>query len=141
MRIYTRRFGAALVLRRAFEGKIGALNFLIALGFLLSLLLLFVSLHVHFETVSRRIDDGTRRRNSLRDEKTRLISLRNDLVAPERILPLAEMAGLGPGSPQQVHRVACYERVIRPAGSGLFWASSDIPAVRSRTAVSAAENR
>lgn len=136
----TGRGAAAPLFRKAIEGKIGAFNFLITLGFLLSLLLLFVSLHVHFETISRRIEDGNRHRSSLRDQKTRLISERNDLVSPERILPLAEKSGLEPGSPRQVHRVAWYEPVRRGAG-GIHWASSSVRAGREAGPAAVPESR
>ena len=78
--------------------------------------------------------------SSLRDQKTRLISERNDLVSPERILPLAEKSGLEPGSPRQVHRVAWYEPVRRGAG-GIHWASSSVRAGRQAGPAAVPESR
>ncbi|MDD3642146.1 MAG: hypothetical protein PHQ19_01595 [Candidatus Krumholzibacteria bacterium] len=122
MRTRTRYGGISTVLRRALEGRIGPLNFLILLGSLSSLLLLYISLHVHAESIMTRIDESRKRCDMLRDEKTTLMAERNELSKAERILPLVERFGMVPGSADQVHRVACYE----PGGQGdvveIHWA-------------------
>lgn len=123
MRTRTRYGGISTLFRKALEGRIGTLNFLIVLGFLSSLLLLYISLHVHAESVTTRIDECRKRCDMLRDEKTYLMAERNELSRAERILPLVERIGLVPGSADQVHRVACYE----PGRDGdtveIHWAS------------------
>lgn len=139
MRTRTRR-GVSTVFRRAVEGRIGPLNFLIVLGSLSSLLLLYISLYVHAEALTMRIEEGRKRRDMYRDRKTTLIDVRNELACAERILPLARRIGMVPGSADQIHRVACDE----PAGDGavvdVHWASgppaSAAGAVSSRLAES-----
>lgn len=123
MRTRTRYGGISTLLRRAIEGRIGPLNFLIVLGFLSSLLLLYISLHVHAESVSTRIDECRKRRDMLQDEKTYLMAERNELSKAERILPLVERFGMVPGSADQVHRVACYEPDRRGEIIDIHWAS------------------
>jgi hypothetical protein len=127
MRTRTRYGGLSTLLRRAVEGRIGPLNFLIVLGFLSSLLLLYISLHVHAESLTTRIEECRKRCDMLRDQKTCLMAERNELSKAERILPLVERLGMVPGSAEQIHRVACYE----PGGQGdivdIHWASG-VPA-------------
>jgi hypothetical protein len=123
MRTRTRYGGISTLVRRAIEGRIGPLNFLIVLGSLSSLLLLYISLHVHAESLTTRIEECRKRCDMLRDEKTCLMAVRNDLSKAERILPLVERFGMVPGNAEQIHRVACYE----PGGQGdmidIHWAS------------------
>jgi hypothetical protein len=123
MRTRTRYGGLSTLLRRALEGRIGPLNFLLVLGFLSSLLLLYISLHVHAESISTRIDECRRRCDMLRDEKTCLMAERNELSKAERILPLVEQFGMVPGSSEQVHRVACYESSGQVDTMRIHWAS------------------
>ena len=123
MRTRTRYGGLTTMLRKALEGRIGPLNVLIMLGFLSSLLLLYISLHVHAESVSTRIEECRKRCDMLRDERTSLIAERNDLSRAERILPLVERIGMVPGSAEQVHRVACYEPGSKDEMVDIHWAS------------------
>ena len=99
----------SMIVKRALEGKMGPFNFLIILGFFSSLVLLYISLHVHLDGISTRIDEGMKRRQALRDEKLDLMSHRNRLASAERIIPLAEAAGMQPGVPDQIHRIAYCE--------------------------------
>ncbi len=99
----------SMMVKKALEGKMGPFNFLIILGFFSSLVLLYISLHVHLDGISTRIDEGTRQRQILEDERINLISRMNELTSAERIIPLAEASGMHPGSPDQIHRVAYCE--------------------------------
>jgi hypothetical protein len=98
-----------MVLRRALEGRMGPFNFLVILGTFSSLMLLYISLHVHLDGISTRIEEETRLRQSLEAEKIHLMQRKNELVSAARIIPLAEEAGLQPGDPDQIHRVAYCE--------------------------------
>ncbi len=98
-----------MMVKRALEGKMGPFNFLIILGFFSSLVLLHISLHVHLDGISTQIEEGTRLKQSLEDEKNRLMSRRNELVSADRIIPLAKAAGMHAGTPDQIHRVAYCE--------------------------------
>ena len=99
----------SMIVKRALEGKMGPFNFLIILGFFSSLVLLYISLHVHLDGISKRIEEETSRRQVLRDEKIILMSRRNELASADRIIPLAEAAGMQPGVPDQIHRIAYCE--------------------------------
>ena len=99
----------SMMVKRALEGKMGPFNFLIIMGFFSTLVLLYISLHVHLDGISTKIEDGRRVRQALEDEKICLMSSRNELVSADRIIPLAEAAGLHPGMPDQIHRVAYCE--------------------------------
>ena len=96
----------SMMVKRALEGKMGPFNFLVILGFFSSLVLLYISLHVHLDGISTRIEEGTRLRQALEDEKICLVLRRNELVSADRIIPMAEAAGMQPGTPDQIHRVA-----------------------------------
>jgi hypothetical protein len=96
----------SIIVKRALEGKMGPFNFLVILGFFSSLVLLYISLHVHLDGISSRIEESTRRRQALEDERVTLLSIRNELVSADRIIPLALSAGMRPGAPDQIHRVA-----------------------------------
>jgi len=96
----------SMMVKKALEGKMGPFNFLVILGFFSSLVLLYISLHVHLEGISTQIEEGTRQRQALEDEKNCLVLRRNELVSADRIIPMAEAAGMHPGTPDQIHRVA-----------------------------------
>ncbi len=99
----------SMIVKRALEGKMGPFNFLIILGFFSSIVLLYISLHVHLDGISKRIEEETRLRKSLKDERICLMSTRNRLASAERIIPLAEAVGMQPGVPDQIHRIAYYD--------------------------------
>ena len=99
----------SMIVKRALEGKMGPFNFLIILGFFSSLVLLYISLHVHLDGISMRIEEETRKKAALAEERVRLISVRNKLVSADRIIPLAKAAGMQPGTPDQIHRIAYCE--------------------------------
>lgn len=116
--------GFSAILKRALTGRASPLSFLIILGFFSTLVLLYISLHVHFASLSTEIDECMRSRDVLRDELTELIAEKNELIAPERVIPLAEKDGMEAGSPDRIHRLATcdpeeagIERRIRWAGN------------------------
>lgn len=96
------------IIKKVLEGRISPLNFLIILGFLSSLVLLYVSLHVHFLNVSRDIRDCRERLLILRDQKARLTTRYNEMISPDRIIPAAKQLGLRPGAPGEITRFAFY---------------------------------
>jgi len=71
--------GLSFIVKRALEGRISPLNFLLLLGFISSLVLLYISLHFY------------------------------DLVSAERIIPISKKLGLRAGTPHEVRRLAIYE--------------------------------
>ena len=108
-RINLRSFGITTLVRRALEGNISPLNFALVLGFFSSLVILYIALHVHCYTVSEGITESTERLELLLDQNAFLTARYNDLVSPERIIPLVEQMGMRPGNPEQVRRFALYE--------------------------------
>ena len=96
----------SMIVKRALEGKMGPFNFLLILGFFSSLVLLYISLTVHLDGISMRIEEGTRQRQALIDEKNSLVSDRNKLESADRIIPMAIADGMHPGTPDQIHRIA-----------------------------------
>ncbi|UCF06680.1 MAG: hypothetical protein JSV33_06555 [bacterium] len=101
--------GISLIVKRALEGRISPLNFMLVLGFFSSLVLLYISLHVYLFTISKDITTNRERRAEMMDQNTRLTAIYNDLIAPERIIPLVERMGLRAGSGEEVKRFALYE--------------------------------
>jgi hypothetical protein len=99
----------SIMVKKALEGKMGPFNFLIILGFFSSLVLLYISLHVHLDGLTMRIESETKLQRTLEDELMTLVSERNKLESAERIIPLAEAAGMQPGVPDKIHRVAYCE--------------------------------
>lgn len=99
----------SMMVKRTLEGKMGPFNFLIILGFFSTLVLLYISLQVHLDGIYKEIEAGTRVRKALETEQVCLMSRWNKLVSADRIIPLAEAAGLHPGVPDQIHRVAYCE--------------------------------
>ncbi len=99
----------SMVVKRALEGRMGPFNFLIILGFFSSVVLLYISLHVHLDGILTRIEEGKREREALAEKKVRLVLIRNKLVSADRIIPLAKAAGMQPGTPDQIHRIAYCE--------------------------------
>ncbi|MBU8922273.1 MAG: hypothetical protein KOO63_10690 [Bacteroidales bacterium] len=97
-----------LVIRRALEGRISPLNFLLIVGFFSSLVLLYISLHVHFQTLSGELNDEVRLKQKLTEERIFLTAEHDRLSSPERIIPLVKELGLRAGSSEEVKRVAFY---------------------------------
>lgn len=102
--------GFQTIVRQALSGRLSSLSFLLLLGFFSTLVLLYISLHVHFFSLSRQIADRADRLEALRGRYVVLTASYNDLVSPERIIPLAAGAGLRAGSPGEMTRLALYGR-------------------------------
>lgn len=122
------------VVRRTLEGRISPLNFLLILGFFSSLVLLYISLHVHYATISENIHRDTVQREKLIEEKIYLTAEHNKLTSPERIIPLVRELGLRAGQADEVTRVAYYrnqKEYSEPenhwAQSGIFGSITDLP--------------
>ena len=85
------------------------MNFILLLGFVSSLLLLYISLHFYFFTISEQIELCTEREKVLMNESARLLTEYNDLSSPKRILPLAEKLHMRASTPEEIERLAVYE--------------------------------
>ncbi len=108
----------SLIVKKALDGRVSPFNFLLLLGFISSVVLLYISLHVHFSTLSANISYGFQQREDLRDQKNFLTAEYNRLISPERIIPLALEDGLKAGSPGEISRLAFYEnadQMLKPA--------------------------
>ena len=121
----TRTFGLSIFIKKALEGRIGPMNFILLLGFVSSLLLLYVSLHFYFYNISEQIELGTEREKVLMNESVRLLTEYNDLTSPERIIPLAKKLRMRASTPGEVERLAVYEGDERQ-GRTPAWARADI---------------
>ncbi len=108
-KINLRSFGITTIIKRALEGNVSPFNFALVLGFFSSLVILYIALHVHCYTVSDEITGSTETRELLLDQNAFLTARYNDLVSPERIIPLVEQMGMQPGTPEQVSRFALYD--------------------------------
>jgi cell division protein FtsL len=95
-----------LFIKRALEGKMSPVPFLLILGFFSSLVLLYISLNVYFFNISTEIVDIRKRCDSLMDENVRLTAQYNELASPGRIIPMAKLLGMRAGSSEEVHRLA-----------------------------------
>ena len=98
--------GLDVIFRRALEGRMSPLTFLLVLGFFSSLVLLYISLNVYFFNISTEIVANRERLDFLMDQNVRLTAQYNDLVSPGRIIPMAKLLGMRAGSSEEVHRLA-----------------------------------
>jgi hypothetical protein len=98
--------GLYLVVKRALEGRVTPLTFLLILGFFSSLVLLYISLHVYFFNISNEIVASGERVDALMDANVRLMAVYNELASPGRIIPMAQGLGLRAGSTDEVRRLA-----------------------------------
>ena len=98
--------GLYLVIKRALEGRVTPLTFLLILGFFSSLVLLYISLHVYFFNISNDIHASSERVEALMDSNVRLMAAYNELAAPGRIIPMAQQLGMRAGASEEVHRLA-----------------------------------
>ena len=92
--------------KRALEGRVTPLTFLLILGFFSTLVLLYISLHVYFFNISNTIVASSERVDALIDANVRLMAAYNELTAPSRIIPLAQGLGMRAGSAEEVQRFA-----------------------------------
>ncbi|GEM_PF-3025389 len=114
-------FGITYLIRRALEGRISSLGFLVVLGFFSSLVLLYLALHVHFIGISRDINEISERVKILKERNVCLKAEYNDLISPERIIPIVQGFGMRPGSPDEMRRFAVYQdyRIGESEAAGL----------------------
>jgi hypothetical protein len=98
--------GLEAIFKRALEGRITPLTFLLILGFFSSLVLLYISLHVYFFNISGDIVASSERVDALMDANVRLMAVYNELAAPGRIIPLAQGLGMRAGATDEVQRLA-----------------------------------
>ena len=120
-----------LFIKRALEGKVSPVSFLIVLGSFSSLVLLYISLNVYFFNISNDIDATRERCDFLMDQNVRLTAQYNDLVSPGRIIPMAKLLGMRAGSSEEVHRLAI-DKDGAPAEQKPAWAvaqTDETPAV------------
>lgn len=118
-------YGLSLFIKRTLEGRIGPMNFILLLGFVSSLLLLYISLHFYFFNISEQIELCTERERALMNESARLLTEYNDLTSPERIIPLAKKLRMRASTPEEVERLAVFEEGLKD-GKSPAWARADI---------------
>jgi len=99
----------SLIIKRALEGRISPLSFMLILGFFSSLVLLYISLHVYFFSISQDISKDSERLGALMDSNVRLMAKYNELISADRIIPLVEKRGFRACTPDEMERVALYE--------------------------------
>ncbi len=117
---------AAMVIKKALEGRISPMNFLLIVGFFSSLVLLYISLHVHFQTLSGQINSGMVQAEKLGEEKILLTAEHNRLTSPDRIIPLVQELGLKAGSTEEVTRIACYDNRKQFRKEAVRWAQAGL---------------
>ncbi len=98
--------GFHLIVKRALEGRVTPLTFLLILGFFSTLVLLYISLHVYFFNISNDIAASSERVDALMDANVRLMASYNVLASPGRIIPMARDLGLRAGATEEVQRLA-----------------------------------
>jgi hypothetical protein len=98
--------GLQTIVKRALEGRLTPLSFLLVLGFFSTLVLLYISLHVYFFNISSTIVVSSERVDALIDSNVRLMTAYNELAAPGRIIPMAQELGMRAGSTEEVQRLA-----------------------------------
>ncbi len=114
----------SIVVRNTFEGRLSPLNFLLLLGFFSSLVMLYISLHVHFHSLSERISEGEERRKMLREEKIYLTAEHDKLTSHERIIPIVQNLGFRAGYSNEINRVALYDDRKQFRREAPFWAQA-----------------
>jgi hypothetical protein len=100
--------GFYLLVKRALEGRVTPLTFLLILGFFSTLVLLYISLHVYFFNISNEISASSERVDALMDANVRLMSSYNVLASPGRIIPMARGLGMRAGMTEEVQRLALH---------------------------------
>jgi cell division protein FtsL len=121
-------YGLSLIIKRTLEGRVGPLNFILLLGFVSSLLLLYISLHFCFFNISEQIEAGREREKALMNESVHLVALYNDLSSPERIIPLAKKLGMRASTPEEVERLAVFEGKVKDESTPR-WARSGVAVI------------
>lgn len=86
------------IVQKILAGKITPFNFLVLLGFIASLSLLYIYMQVYSSSLSERINRSSKKLRSLRKNNIRLTVEYNSLIKPERIIPRALKLGMKRGS-------------------------------------------
>ncbi len=120
-------FDIAWIVKRAIEGKISPLNFLIILGFFSSIALLYVSLRVHCSTISEDFNASQSKLERVMNTNAHLHARYNDLTSYERIIPLALELGLRACSQGEVRRLAVYENEKLEEKESAGWEQAEGP--------------
>jgi cell division protein FtsL len=103
-------FGLSLIIKKAIEGRVGPLSFILLLGFVSSVLLLYISLGFHIFSISEQLDAAIEREKMLQNENGRLRSTYNELTSREKIIPYAELLDMRECTSGEVERLAVYEQ-------------------------------
>jgi len=103
-----KNYSIQVIVNRVLEGKISQLNFLILLGFVATLAMLYIGLHVYSYSLSEGISTCSKKCTFLREKKVWLVSDYNRLVAPERIIPEVEKMGMKQGSSMNINELTLY---------------------------------
>jgi len=98
----TNKISISGIVQRILTGKITPFSFLILLGFIASLTLLYIYMQVHCSSLSERINSCSREMRSLRKQNIRLTVEYNQLIKPERIIPRALKLGMKRGSSHSI---------------------------------------
>lgn len=85
------------LVQKILAGKITPFNFLVLLGFIASLSLLYIYMQVYSSSLSERINRSSKYLRSLRKDNIRLTVEYNSLIKPERIIPRALKLGMKRG--------------------------------------------
>ena len=102
-------FGLSLIMKKAIEGRVGPLSFILLLGFVSSVLLLYISLGFHIFSISEQLDAAIEREKMLQNENGRLRSTYNDLTSREKIIPYAKLLEMRECTSGEIERLAVYE--------------------------------
>jgi hypothetical protein len=103
-------FGLSMIIKKAIEGRVGPLSFILLLGFISSLLLLYISLGFHIFSISEQLDAANEREKMLQNENGRLRSTYNELTSREKIIPYAKLFDMRECTSGEVERLAVYEQ-------------------------------
>ena len=103
-------FGLSLIIKKTIEGRVGPLSFILLLGFVSSVLLLYISLGFHIFSISEQLDAASEREKMLQNENGRLRSTYNELTSREKIIPYAELLDMRECTSGEVERLAVYEQ-------------------------------
>ena len=113
-----------LVFKRALEGRISPFNFLLIIGFFSSVVLLYITLHVHFATITGEINDGLKTKEVLSEELASLTAEHNRLTSPDRIIPIVVKQGLKAGTAGEIRRIAFYNNREQYRREAAWWAQA-----------------
>jgi cell division protein FtsL len=103
-------FGLSLIIKNAVEGRVGPLSFILLLGFVSSILLLYISLGFHIFSISEQLDSAVEREHALQNENGRLRSTYNELTSREKIIPYARLLDMRECTSDEVERLAVFEK-------------------------------